>query len=197
MIKLTFLQQRVLAFIQKCVRREGKAPSYRAIARELGVDVRSAFQHVQALERKGILERVSGAIELADDYRPPQGIPILGRVAAGTPVLAVENLEDHVDFAAQLRDENVFMLRVKGESMKDVGIRDGDMVLARKQERVDSGEIAVVLIGEEATVKTVRFHRGGMRLEPANRRFKPIEVGRREDVRIAGKVLMAVRIFGG
>ena len=151
MTGLTILQQRVLGFIQHCVRREGKAPSYRAIARELGVDVRSAYQHVQALERKEILERVDGRIELLPDYQPPVGVPVLGRVAAGTPILAVENLEDHVDLGGQFQEEDVFLLRVRGDSMTGAGINDGDLVLARKQDTVEDGEIGVVVIGEEAT----------------------------------------------
>jgi repressor LexA len=197
MQNLTTLQERVLTLIQRAVRRTGKAPTYREIAGEMGVTVRSAFQHVQALERKGLLERVNGAIELAEEYRLPQGTPVLGRVAAGSPILAEQNLDEHVDLGRQFENEDVFLLRVRGDSMIEAGINDGDMVLTRRQERVEDGEIAVVVIGEEATVKKVRFHRGGLSLEPANPKYKPIELGDEEEVRIAGKVLMAVKVFGG
>lgn len=191
---LTDLQRRVLALIQRSVRRGGKAPSYRQIAAELGVDVRSAFQHVQALERKGVLERTGGLIALMGDHRPPEGIPVLGRVAAGAPILAIENVEGHLDLGRRLQDENLFLLRVKGDSMVDAGINDGDLVLTRRQDSVDSGQIAVVVIGEEATVKRVRPVKNGLRLEPANPKYEPFTV-KGDQVRIAGRVLMAVRVF--
>ncbi len=192
---LTERQRSVLGFIQKRWRREGRAPSYRRIARHLGVDVRSAFQHVAALERRGALERAGGRIELLGEHRPPEGLPVLGRVAAGAPTLATENLEGCVNLAGMLDDDGLFVLRVRGDSMTDAGILDEDLVLAREQSTVESGEIAVVLIGEEATVKRVRLGGGGIRLEPANRRCKPIEIKDPSGLRIAGKVLMAVRTF--
>jgi repressor LexA len=188
-------QKRVIRFIQERWRRGGGAPSYRQIAAHLGVDVRSAFQHVVALERKGVLERVDGCIELADDYRPEIGLPVLGRVAAGAPILAVENVDQYVNLAGMLDNDGLFVLRVSGDSMQDAGILDGDLVLAREQSRVEEGEIAVVLLGEEATVKRVRFGGGRVRLESANRRYKPIEVEDPSEMRILGKVLMAVRTF--
>ena len=192
---LTLLQQRVLTFIQSRVRRAERAPSYREIARELGVTVRSAFQHVQALERKEILSRTDGRIELERDYRPPSGVPVIGRVAAGTPIFAEQNLEEHLDIGTHFGRDDVFLLRVRGRSMIEAGINDGDLVLTRRQERVEDGEIAVVVIGDEATVKRVRFKPGGLRLEPANRDYEPIEVGADQEVRIAGKVLMAVKML--
>lgn len=195
MAGLTERQAKVLGFIQKRWRRTGRAPSYREIAGHLGVDVRSAFQHVVALERKGVLERAGGRVELVGDHRPPEGLPILGRVAAGTPTLAVENCEGHLDLAGMLDDDGLFVLRVRGDSMKDAGILDGDLVLAREQSAVENGEIAVVLIDEEATVKRVRLGGGRIRLEPANRRCKTIEIEDPSTVRIAGRVLMAVRSF--
>jgi repressor LexA len=195
MRSFTERQERVTRFIQRSWCRRGRAPSYRAIAAHLGVDVRSAFQHVSALERKGVLERVDGRIELIGDYRPEVGLPVLGRVAAGAPTLAVENVDQYVNLAGMLDNDGLFVLRVKGDSMRDAGILDGDLVLAREQSRVEDGEIAVVLLGEEATVKRLRLGGGRIRLEPANRRYKPIEVDDPSELRIAGKVLMAVRTF--
>ncbi len=193
---LTPRQQRVLELIQGHVRRNGRAPPYREIARHIGRDVRSAYQHVEALERKGVLERVGGRIELLGDYRPPRGIPVLGRIAAGSPTLAIENIVSRVDLARAFRGteaDQLFLLQVKGDSMTGAGIHDGDLVLVRSQRTVEDGEIAAVVIGEEATVKRVRFRGGRIRLEPANRKYKPITVGPDDDVRIAGKVLMAIR----
>ncbi len=195
MRQFTERQKRVVLFIQERWRKGGSAPSYRQIAAHMGVDVRSAFQHVVALERKGVLERLDGHIELTDDYRPEIGLPVLGRVAAGMPTLAMENVEQYVNLAGMLDNDGLFVLRVKGDSMEDAGILDGDLVLAREQSRVEDGEIAVVLLGEEATVKRVRFGGNRVRLEPANRRYKPIVVEDPSEMRIAGKVLMAVRTF--
>jgi repressor LexA len=195
---LTPLQQRVTEFIQREFRRNGEAPSYREIARHIGRDVRSAYQHVEALERKGVLERRGGQIELLGDYRPPRGIPLVGRVAAGTPILAAENVEDHLDIEKLLKGQatdDLFLLRVKGDSMTGAGIHDGDLVLVRSQPKVNNGEIAAVVIGEEATVKRVRFRGSRIVLEPANSKYKPTTLGPDDDVRIAGKVVMALRRF--
>jgi repressor LexA len=194
--ELTERQRAVLELVQRRFRRDGRAPSYREIASRLGVDVRAAFQHVEALERKGVLERRGGRVELLGDYRPERGIPVLGRVAAGAPILATENIVGHVDLARELRGaemDELFLLEVRGESMTGAGIHDGDLVLVRSQRTVADGEIAAVVIGEEATVKRVRFRGGRLRLEPANPRHRPITVGPEDEVRIAGKVLMAVR----
>jgi len=192
--EFTELQERVTRFIQQHWRRSRRAPSYRQIATHLGVDVRSAYQHVQALERKGVLERRGGRIELLGAHRPPEGLPVLGRVAAGLPILATENHDHHVDLAGMLDGDGLFLLRVRGDSMQGVGILDGDLVLAREQHSVEDGEIAVVLVGEEATVKRVRRNGGRVRLEAANPQYAPLEPAPAE-VRIAGKVLMAVRTF--
>jgi repressor LexA len=204
-------QRRVLEIIQRSVRRTGEAPTYRGIARALGVDVRAAYQHVTALERKGFLERTGrgkrggrGGIRLAPEHAPPVGVPLVGRVAAGTPVLAEENIEGHVDLARELglgpraggglEDiDDLFLLRVRGDSMTGAGIHDGDLVLVRRRPTVNDGDVAAVVIGEEATVKRVRFVRGGVRLEPANPRHRPTTFGPGDEVRIAGKVLMALR----
>lgn len=196
MRELTSRQEQAVGFIQRYFRRHGRTPSYREIAANLGVDVKSANQHVQALERKGVLERTGGRIELLGDYRPRKGVPVLGRIAAGAPILAIENVEEYVDIERELwgdDTDDLFLLRVQGDSMTDAGIHDGDLVLVRRQETVEDGEIAAVVIGEEATVKRVRFRRNRLRLEPANREHKPITVGPDDDVRIAGKVLMAIR----
>jgi len=202
---LTDKQRRVLGIIQRGVRRAGDAPTYREIARSFGVDVRAAYQHVRALERKGCLERARRGIRLAREYEPPVGVPVVGRVAAGTPILAKENIEEHIDLerefglgrhagGGKLDDADVlFLLRVRGDSMTGAGILDGDMVLVRRQPTVRDGEIAAVVIGDEATVKRVRFVKGGVRLEPANPEYRPMVLGEGDDVRIAGQVVMSLR----
>ena len=196
MTELTARQERVVRFIQRTVRRTRRAPTYREIASHLGVDVRAAFQHVVALERKGVLERSAGHIELAGGFAPPEGIPLIGRVAAGSPILAAENCSEYLDIASRLDEEDLFLLRVVGDSMVDAGINDGDMVLARSQPTVDNGSVAVVVIGDEATVKRVRVTSKKVILEPANSRYKPMVFDRGgEEVTIAGEVLMAIRML--
>jgi len=199
---LTDKQRRVLEIIRRSVRRTGESPTYREIARVLGVDVRAAYQHVRALERKGCLERAGrgkgGGIRLAPEYEPPVGVPVVGRVAAGTPILAEENIEEHVDLEREFGlgpgdIDDLFLLRVRGDSMTGAGILDGDLVLVRRQPTVRDGEIAAIVIGDEATVKRVRFVPGGVRLEPANPRYEPMVLGGEDSVSIAGKVLAAVR----
>jgi repressor LexA len=189
---LTKKQERVLAFLQRRVRKTGKTPTYREIAAELRVDVRSAYQHVEALERKGFVERAGRHIELADDHRPERGIPVVGRVAAGAPILAIENVEEHVDFEREF-DDDAFFLRVRGDSMTGAGINDGDLVLVHPQPRVDNGQIAAVIVGEEATVKRVFLRKGRVELHPENPAHRTMVYGPEDDVRIAGKVVMTMR----
>ena len=209
MRELTDKQRRVLEIIQRGVRRTGDAPTYREIARALGVDVRAAYQHVRALERKGCLERTgrgkSGGIRLAPEHVPPVGVPVVGRVAAGTPILAEENIEEHIDLGREFGlgrhagggkldgADDLFLLRVRGDSMTGAGILDGDLVLVRRQPTVRDGEIAAVVIGDEATVKRVRFRKDGIVLEPANSKYRPMLLDGEDSVSIAGKVLAAVR----
>ncbi|MHC4249394.1 MAG: transcriptional repressor LexA [Planctomycetota bacterium] len=212
---LTDKQRRVLEIIKRGVRQRGSAPTYREIARALGVDVRAAYQHVTALERKGFLERTGrggagaegkrGGIRLAPEHAPPLGVPVVGRVAAGTPILAEENIEEHIDLAREfglgpraaggaLGDpDELFLLRVRGDSMTGAGIHDGDLVLVRPQPTVNDGEIAAVIVGDEATVKRVRFREEEIVLEPANPRHRAMAFGPGDEVRVAGRVVMALR----
>ncbi len=204
---LTDKQRRVLEIIRRAVRRRGSAPTYREIATALGVDVRAAYQHVIALERKGVLERTGskgskGGIRLAPEHAPPIGVPVVGRVAAGSPILAEENIEEHIDLEREFGlgrhagigdSDDLFMLRVRGDSMIDAGILDGDLVLVRRQPTVNNGEIAAIIIGDEATVKRVRFREDGLVLEPANPSYSAMEFGPGDEVRVAGRVLMSLR----
>ena len=193
MKELTKKQERVLAFLQRRVRKTGKAPTYREIAAELRIDVRSAYQHVEALERKGFVERTGRRIELLGDHRPERGIPVVGRVAAGSPILAIENVEEHVDLAREFDDDDAFFLRVRGDSMTGAGINDGDLVLVRPQPRVENGRIAAVIVGEEATVKRVFLRKNRIELRPENPAHRTMVYGPDDDVRIAGKVVMTMR----
>jgi repressor LexA len=198
--KLTRRQQEIYEFIRKKIRSDGIPPTMR----EIGVrfDIRSTNgvrEALAVLEKKGYIHRkpyLSRSIELADEPLVPfEAVPVVGRVAAGMPILAVENLDGH--FAVDksfLPNGEVFTLRVAGESMKDEGINDGDYVLVRKQDSARRGEIVVAVIGEEATVKKFFPERGKVRLEPANPMFGPIIVEKNTPgFFIAGKVVGLMR----
>jgi repressor LexA len=191
-------QAQVLALIQAWMQRTGQAPSYREIAARLGVTVRAAYQRVLALERKGVLTRTRRhrGLRLRPEHAPPAGLPIVGRVAAGTPILAVENLEGYLEIDRMLGDRTqLFALRVKGDSMVDRQIYEGDYVIVRAQPWVDHGAIGVVMIDEEVTVKTVLPRRQGLWLKPENQGQGYPLIHPRSDqrVRIVGKVIAVFR----
>jgi repressor LexA len=154
-----------------------------------------------ALERNGLIRRrprTSRGIELIGEKLFPNhlvSIPLLGRVAAGEPVLAEENLEEFFFLdSASLTSGKIFALRVKGQSMREVGILDGDVVFARQQPTAQRGEIVVAIIGDEATVKRFYPENGQVRLEPANSDYGPIIVRKNAPgFRVAGKVIGLVR----
>lgn len=188
-----------MELLRQAARGGHEAPTYREIARRLGVDVRSAYQHVQALERKGLVIRPGGrrGVELAREHRPPVGLPVVGRVAAGLPILAEQNIEDYVDVGREVADEDSFLLKVRGDSMVDKRIFDGDFVLVSPRHSLAPGEIGVVVVNGEATVKEVHAMRGRVVLVSHNAaRGYPDQVyGPRDDVRVVGKVTMAFRFI--
>jgi repressor LexA len=195
---LTDKQAQVLACIQRGVQRTGQAPSYREIATQLGVTVRAAYQHVQALERKGVLARTRRhhGLRLTPEHVPPTGLPIVGRVAAGTPILATENIEGYLEIDRLLGDRStLFALQVKGDSMVDRQIYEGDNVIVRTQPWVEHGDIGVVAIDEEITVKTVLHRRTGLWLKPENQRrgYPLIRLRPEQRVRVVGKVIAVFR----
>jgi repressor LexA len=207
MREMTARQREVLEFVRSFSDRHGVPPAVREIAERFGFTARAAFDHLRALERKGMLERrvtgkrASRSLVLPGRHprhRPgPDAIPVLGRIAAGQPILAVENREDSVPLrpewlGAQGRD--VFALRVSGDSMVGAHILDGDLVLVRRQETATPGEIVAALVDGEATVK--RFAREGQSvvLRPEHPTMKPIVVGPdRPDFRVLGKVIGVLR----
>ena len=197
----THKQQRVLSFVQQTVKKMGHSPTHREIASHLGVTVRSAHQHVVALERKGAVKRSFGhrGIDLLPPYLPPHGLPILGTIAAGKPILALENVEGRLDLADVIPsdDSNLFLLRVRGDSMIGIGVNPGDLVVVRRQGAVENGEIAAVLIGNEATLKVFRVRETKAYLEPANKKYKPLYVDKSKDIQILGKAILAFRLLSG
>ena len=198
---LTKRQQEIFDFIKRYSAKYGYPPTVRDIGKAVGLASSSTVHaHLANLERVGLLRRDPSkprAIELLDRaaagmrslVRP--GLPVVGHVAAGHPVLAEENIEDYVqtpEFAGG--DDGEYLLRVRGASMKDVGILDGDLVVVRPQDTATDGEIVVALIGEEATVKRFFQEADHVRLQPENSEMEPI---RSREVRVLGKVVGLMR----
>ncbi|MGC7873111.1 transcriptional repressor LexA [Desulfosporosinus sp. SYSU MS00001] len=194
-------QTRILDFIKQEIHKKGYPPSVREIGEAVGLLSSSTVHgHLQTLEDKGYIRRdptKPRAIEILDgtsdalDSRKVVHIPIIGRVTAGQPILAVENMEGTFPLPADLvHQENVFMLRVQGESMIEAGILDGDLIIVHQQNEARNGEIVVALIGDEATVKRFFKERTLIRLQPENSAMEPIYS---QDVSILGKVIGVFR----
>src|SRR5262245_26957686 len=211
MRELTSRQRDVLNFIRTFSARQGVPPTVREIGERFRVTPRAAFDHLRALERKGMLQRratsrrTSRALTLADSASGYRSVPILGRIAAGGPLLAVENREGELPVAASALpggEDEVFALRVRGDSMIDAHICDGDLVLVRRQDTAVANDIVVAAVASDATAEaeaTVkRYLRDGARivLKPENPTMSPIVVDPRErEVRILGKVIGLLRGF--
>jgi repressor LexA len=203
---LTDRQREVLEIIDQSMRDRGYPPSVREIGEAVGLTSPSTVHsHLNTLQRLGFLRRdptKPRAIEVRWDpnsnavleRRPARHVPLVGDVAAGTDVLAQENVEEILPLPADFTgDGDLFMLRVRGDSMIDAGILDGDYVVARAQQTADKGDIVVAgLPGEEATVKHYSRKGGKIVLTPANPRLKPIELDPAETV-IFGKVVTVLR----
>ena len=198
---LTEKQQAILDFINEYVEENGFPPSVREIGRRFGIYPATVQDHISALERKGHLQKKkfqSRTLSVpASSRRRPEGIPIIGRVAAGQPLLAQENIEDMIQLPKQWAPAGAFLLKVQGNSMEGAHILDGDYVLVHPQQTASNGEIVVALIGEEATVK--RFFRTGtsITLKAENPKYEPIKIERSEATpfSIIGKVMGVLRVM--
>ncbi len=201
---LTDRQRLVLSFVEDFCRRQGYPPTVREVAAHFGVQPRAAADHLAALKRKGHLHREPGRsrglalVSRLDDQVVE--VPILGRIAAGQPLLATEQVEDTLALPrAWVQGEEVFLLRVSGDSMAPL-LLPGDLVMVRVQPRVSRGEIAVVLVDEEATVKRVFEEAGGLVLKGDNPDFSPLRFAPEEAaelVQILGKVVGVYRSLEG
>ena len=199
---LTKRQQEIFDFIKRYSAKYGYPPTVRDIGKAVGLASSSTVHaHLANLEKAGLLRRDPSkprAIEMLDKAAAavksvvaPAGLPLVGSVAAGQPILAEENIEDYVDVPGEVGGEDgEYVLRIKGESMKNAGILEGDLVVVRPQETATDGEIVVALVGEEATVK--RFYREAdhVRLQPENEALEPI---RSKEVRVLGRVVGLLR----
>ena len=205
--QLTDRQQSIYNFIAGIINGRGAPPTIREIMDEFHISSTNGVRTtLAALEKKGHIRRhprLSRGIELVDyeereTLSETRQVPLIGRVAAGAPILASQNIETtlQVDSSMVPATGELFALRVHGESMKDAGILDGDIVLARQQETAERGDIVVAIIDDEATVKRFYPEPDGARLLPANDAFDPIVVTEGSDeFRIAGRVVSLMRRF--
>jgi repressor LexA len=198
---LTKRQQEIFDFIKRYSAKYGYPPTVRDIGKAVGLASSSTVHaHLSNLERIGLLRRDPSkprAIELLDRaaagmrnlVRP--GLPLVGHVAAGQPILAEENIEDYIQTpGAAGGEDGAYLLRVRGDSMKNIGMLDGDLVVVKPQDVAEDGDVVVALVGEEATVKRFFQEPDHVRLQPENETMDPI---RTRDVRVLGKVVGLMR----
>ena len=194
-------QAKILAYIEKATLQKGYPPSVREICDATGLKSTSTVHgHLIRLEKKGLLYRDSmkhRAISVPSDhqmYRTEMiNVPIVGRVSAGSPILATENIEDYIALPQSMLGEGEhYVLGVRGESMIEAGIMDGDYVVVRKQPTAYNGDIVVAMVEDDATVKRFYRENGHFRLQPENSTMEPIIV---PEVTILGKVVSLYRIF--
>lgn len=195
-------QQMILDFLKKEIKQNGYPPTVREICDAVGLSSTSTVHaHLETLERKGYIRRSptknrSTEILEEDFYgnaRELVNVPIVGQVAAGVPILAEENIEDTFPIPIDyVKNDTCFMLHVKGDSMIEEGILDGDLVLVRQQQTASNGDIVIAMMEDSATVKTFYRENGHIRLQPANKAFTPIIV---KDCEILGKVIGLYRRY--
>ncbi|NCF72610.1 MAG: transcriptional repressor LexA [Gammaproteobacteria bacterium] len=197
MRELTPRQKQILELIQDVIYETGMPPTRAEIARELGFkSANAAEEHLRALQRKGVLDLVPGAsrgIQLKDSLRDQMGLPLVGRVAAGSPILAEEHIETHYRIDPQLFNPKPhYLLRVQGMSMKDAGILDGDLVAVHRTPEVRSRQIIVARLDDEVTVKRYRQTGSLVSLLPENEDFEPIIVDLKTQALVIEGVVVGV-----
>ena len=198
MVKLSKMQQRIYDYIAQTIRTQGYPPSVREIGDAVGLKSPSTVHfHLKHLEELGVIDKSAGKGRAITLTEPPQEeredqIPIVGNVAAGSPILAQECIEDYLTFDTGGRKGEFFALKVRGESMINAGILPDDLVVVRQQPEASNGEIVVALLGDEATVKRFSRHGNEIWLLPENENYSPID-GR--EAQIMGKVTAVIRRY--
>ena len=196
MKKLGAKQQKCLDFIKECLDERGVAPTVSAIATALGYRSPSSAQYMlNSLEEAGYIERdplMKRTIRIKGYDTKAYHVPLVGTVTAGQPILAVESIEDYIPVPVKNKGQNMFALKVRGDSMVNAGILDGDTVVVEQTPVAMNGEIVVALIGDEATVKRFYKEKGHFRFQPENDAYEPIIVN---EVAILGKVNMVIRTY--
>ncbi|MGM0431087.1 MAG: transcriptional repressor LexA [Spirochaetota bacterium] len=198
---LTKRQIEVVQFIQEYISDSTYPPTIREIAGRFDISVKAAFDHIKALEKKGIIKSSSNksrSLEIVDQEYSPNvelvNVPLLGSIAAGTPLLAEENLERTLQITADMLGSGTyFALHVQGDSMVEAGICDGDIAVIRQSPEAENGEIVVARIAEESvTLKRYFKEHNRIRLQPENQSYQPIYT---QDMRILGKLHMIIRNY--
>jgi repressor LexA len=198
-LNLTKRQQEIFDYVKRYGTEHGYPPTVRDIGKAIGLTSSSTVHaHLANLEKVGLLRRdptkpraIEILVDKAKQVVAPSGLPLVGQVAAGSPTLADENIEDYVDVPGIAGgDEGEFLLRVKGDSMKNAGILEGDYVVVRRQDSASNGEIIVALVEDEATVKRFFKEDDHVRLQPENEALEPILV---QDVEVLGRVVGVCR----
>ncbi len=200
--ELSERQARILEYIRQVTRARAYPPSVREIGEAVGLSSSSTVHnHLNQLERRGLIKRdpsksrtvqLVEAIQSAELRQAAVSIPVVGNVAAGTPILAEQNIEEHIMLSPDLAEEGWFALRVRGDSMVDVGIFDGDLVIVRPQQDAPDGTIVVALVEDEATVKRLDRSSGRVRLIAENPAYAPIEP---EQAAMVGAVRGLIRSY--
>ena len=191
-------QNAILEFIRTELEMKGYPPSVREICNAVGLrSTSSVHAHLTALEKKGLIRRDSTkprALELMDGpLTRGKSIPLVGKVTAGQPILATENIEDYLVMPQYLLGQSdMFALRVQGESMIEAGIFDGDIIIVRQQNNAENGDIVVAMIEDEATVKRIYYEEKRVRLQPENSAMEPIYA---DEVTVLGHVMALFRQF--
>ncbi|HOQ76221.1 MAG TPA: transcriptional repressor LexA [Thermoclostridium sp.] len=201
-------QQKILDFVNRQVAEKGYPPSVREICKAVGFRSTSTVHaYIKKLEEEGLVEKDATkprALRILDSSnsslegyisdREIENVPIVGKITAGQPILAVENIEETFPVPVEyLQNSTVFMLKVRGDSMIEAGILDGDYILVKQQNTANNGDIVAALIGDEATVKTFYRENGHIRLQPENPSYEPIIV--KDDLTILGKVIGLFRKY--
>ena len=202
--RITPKQQEILDYIKNEILNRGFPPAVREICEAVNLkSTSSVHSHLEALEKNGYIRRDATkprAIEIIDDNfnlvrREVVNVPLIGTVAAGQPILAVENIESYFPIPSEyLPNAQTFLLEVKGESMINAGVLSGDHILVKQQDTAENGEMVAALIDDSATVKTFYHENGHIRLQPENDTMDPIVV-EEKDVHILGKVIGVFRFF--
>ena len=195
MVQLTKMQQRIYDYIAQTIRTQGYPPSVREIGDAVGLKSPSTVHfHLKRLQERGLIEKgdCKGRAIVLTGGQERHRIPVVGTVAAGAPILAQECIEDYLTFDCGGREDEFFALRVRGESMIKAGILPGDLVVVRRQQTAENGEIVVALLEDEATVKRLSRKNGEIWLLPENDAYQPIDG---TGAQVLGKVTAVVRQY--
>ncbi|HOT46793.1 MAG TPA: transcriptional repressor LexA [Spirochaetota bacterium] len=198
--QLTIKQETILDFIKESIKDSGFPPTVREIGERFNITVKGAYDHVKAIEKKGYIKteqnKSRAIVVLNEEEEVPVdaiNIPLLGRIAAGSPILAEENIEEYLSFPKSMfRSGEYFALNVKGDSMIEGGIYDGDIAIIKKQSTANNGEVIAALLTDEATLKRLKVSGNKVQLLPDNPAYEPIIA---DNVTILGKLIALFRKY--